>query len=138
MTWHCTNFKPTETHCFCGCGFQITTNCQKAIQGVRDILQKWKDTGVIEEARIKVNSGARCEIYNKGIKNSAPNSYHKVGMALDLHFYSREYAFDLIHAIMLHNATCFDELRFNCIRIYPNFVHIDLRSYEQRQIVSAF
>lgn len=146
--WKCRNFLESETHCFCGCGFQITTDCQTAVQGVRDIMQRKKDAGMIDDARMFINSGARCDIYNKTIPKSANNSYHKLGMALDVRVLNEQYGYDLLESILEYNSKQVGYLkpnlngkdiyivppRFNYIRIYNTFVHIDLRPYEQRKV----
>ncbi len=71
-------FKPNETSCKCGCGFNITP---KMLSKINEIREAWR-------LPLVVNSGARCQAYNQSLRDrgykAAVHSNHLKGLAVDL------------------------------------------------------
>ena len=71
------NFKSTEFDCNgkgCCTETPIHDNLIMVLQEVRDYFGK----------SVKINSGYRCEVYNKKVSGASTNSKHKLGLAADI------------------------------------------------------
>lgn len=101
------NFSNSEFSCKCGCGFDdISLELVAVLQAIRDI------TGPL-----KINSGCRCEAYNKSI-GGKELSAHPDGDAADLHCISSTMRFQIIDTAL--------QLGVSRIGVYKNFIHLDL------------
>ena len=71
---------------------------------------------------IKINSGYRCEPYNKQV-GGVPTSYHLFGMAADIFVYQYSIEDVAIYA---------DQVGFMGIGVYNTFIHVDVRPDKER------
>lgn len=105
--WNFKHFKKEEFNCKCGCGFNdIDPKLVQKLEYIRETL------GVF----LKVNSGCRCEEYNKKVGGKA-DSAHTRGKAADIQINggSMRYAF-LNIALKV----------FKRIGVYGTFCHVDV------------
>jgi len=72
------NYKREEYSCKCGCGFMAV---DITLITIAQLLRDKYGSGT-------VRSGCRCKKHNDETKNSNPNSFHVLGMAVDLSFKS--------------------------------------------------
>lgn len=101
-------FKPEETACKCGCGFQITPELLDMLNQLREKCGH----------ALAITSGARCEKHNKAV-GGVPLSKHLEGIAVDISANGGDLKYEVIKHAM--------ELGFSGIGIHPLFVHVDLR-----------
>lgn len=107
------NFDREEFSCKCGCGFDtVDVELIKMVQAARDEL-----------GPIKINSGCRCEAYNKSVGGSSA-SQHKLGRAADLK--------PLATTVDRLWAFLNDKYPNAGIGQYTSFVHIDSRGHRAR------
>ena len=78
---------------------------------------------------IYVNSGFRCESYNKRVDGS-DKSQHKLGLAADLRCKNDSIKGHILTAL-LHNGAKF-------IGVYPSFIHVDLRNWDVKHQIIRF
>jgi uncharacterized protein YcbK (DUF882 family) len=102
------HFTEAELNCHCGCGKTVDPN----------LLQKLEEMRVILGKPIVVNSGARCEEYNRK-EGGKPGSMHLKGLAVDIHCNDSAFRHELIGIAY--------ELEFTGIGIAKTFTHLDLR-----------
>lgn len=112
------NFSRSEFACKCGCGFD--TMDWEVVTAVQEYLDHMKKFGRVI---VMVNSGCRCEAYNKKIAGSK-NSLHTKGRAMDIQVIVAGAKVDP-RAV----AKWFEDgyPHFG-IGVYPSFTHIDSRS----------
>ena len=109
------HFNRSEFACKCGCGFDTVD--AKLIEYLENIRLAFNSP-------ITINSGCRCEIYNKSIGGSE-NSWHIEGRAADI----------VVKNANPHTVTdyCEDEKAFiGGLGRYDTFTHIDSRGYKAR------
>ena len=100
-------FNKDEFKCKCGCGMDVTDELKEVIVRARHLAQ----TPFI------INSGARCEAYNKTV-GGTEGSAHTKGLAVDIK------ADNNLDRAIIHNALCrVGILRFG---MYSNFIHADI------------
>lgn len=104
-----THFSDSEVDCHCGCGKTIAQELLIRLEALREKLGR----------AVPVNSGARCESYNRQVKGEK-HSFHLKGLAVDIACSNSVFRSQVIRAAI--------ELGFNGIGIAEKFVHIDLRS----------
>jgi uncharacterized protein YcbK (DUF882 family) len=104
-----THFSDRELDCHCGCGKTVAPELLVRLEALRAVLGR----------PVPVNSGARCETYNRQVKGK-PNSLHLKGLAADVACTDGVTRSQLIRAAIA--------LGFNGIGVAETFVHIDLRS----------
>lgn len=116
------NFNSSEidkaSHYESALGFEFDRNIVDVAQYVRDVLQ----------VPVSINSAFRSKEYNATIENSAKNSQHIQGKALDISG-SGVVAF-MRKAFTEKNShwQAMERLGLNGIGFYSNFVHIDSRA----------
>ena len=101
-------FKPEETRCKCGCGFDIDPRLLSELNMLRH------DYG----APLMVASGARCPKHNSTV-GGATSSMHLQGLACDLMWHPQP--------IQKWKLMRLAVQRFNGIGVYQAFLHVDLR-----------
>ena len=69
-----------------------------------------------------INSGFRCEAYNKKV-GGVPKSYHLFGYAADVTVNSMKISDLLLYA---------EQIQFGGIGVYNNFLHLDVRVIKER------
>ena len=102
-----TYFKPTESCCRCGCGFDITPETRQKFDALRIAM------GI----PLIISGPARCADHNKKV-GGAPNSRHIYGDALDIAC-PQEERWRLVYTAM--------KLGFKGIGVHKAFIHLDLR-----------
>ena len=102
------HFSDGEVDCHCGCGKTIAPELLIRLEALREKLGR----------AVPVNSGARCETYNRKVKGEQ-HSFHLKGLAVDIACSDSVFRSQVIRAAI--------ELGFNGIGIAEKFVHIDLR-----------
>jgi len=108
-----THFSDRELDCHCGCGKTVVPELLVKLEALRGLLGR----------SLPVNSGARCETYNRQVKGKL-NSLHLKGLAVDLA--CRD---GVLRSLIVRAAVA---LGFNGIGIAETFVHIDLRPESER------
>jgi len=108
-----THFSDREMDCHCGCGKTVSPELLVRLEALRGMLDR----------PLPVNSGARCETYNRQVKGKL-NSLHLKGLAVDLA--CRD---GVLRSLIVRAAVA---LGFNGIGIAETFVHIDLRPESER------
>ena len=108
------NFSLWEFECPCCKKVMLDEKLLKELQILRFVI----------DLPILVNSGYRCEMYNKRIGGDL-NSYHKLGKAVDITVPDMD-----IKEVMLLAK----ELEFNGIGLYEkeNYLHLDTRPGEKK------
>ena len=110
------HFWRKEFACKCGCGFDtVDAELISALETLR-----WE----LGEHAVVVNSGCRCEAYNKLIGGSS-DSQHLLGKAADIY----------VRNIPNADVQALAEIRFRArygIGKYDRFTHIDVRSGHAR------
>ncbi len=106
------NFNLREFQCRCCSQAKVSSRLVERLQQLRDRV------GV----PVMVTSGYRCPTHNRNV-GGAPNSFHPQGLAADVRT-GRHTPREL--------ARLGEQLGFNGIGIYSNFVHLDLRSTPAR------
>tara|TARA_R110002012_G_scaffold24590_1_gene82028 strand:+ start:4935 stop:5336 length:402 start_codon:yes stop_codon:yes gene_type:complete len=109
------NFSRSEFACKCNCGF--------ATVDVK-LLEVLEITRVQFNKPIKINSGCRCEEYNKVI-NGAKESKHKIGQAADI------VVKDIDPIDVYKFLDMFQPNKYG-VKLYNTFVHIDVRETKWR------
>lgn len=108
-----THFSDHELDCRCGCGKTVAAELLVRLEALRE-----------KQGRpVSINSGARCETYNRQVKGEK-NSWHLKGLAVDVACGDSLFRSEVIRAAI--------ELGFNGIGIAETFVHIDLRPAAQQ------
>ena len=108
-----THFSDGEVDCHCGCGKTIAPELLIRLEALREKLGR----------PVPVNSGARCEAYNRQVKGEL-NSWHLKGLAVDVGCEDSSFRSQVLRAAI--------ELGYNGIGIAEKFVHIDLRPATER------
>lgn len=106
-----TNFKWHEVMCKCGkCDLQLVS------QTLMEKLEQMRDLS--QGAPITITSGYRCPDHNQSV-GGAPASKHMEGHAADI---------KVKGITPTEVARIADQIGFTGIKIYPSWVHVDLRS----------
>ncbi len=110
------HFDRSEFECSCSCG-QDTVDAEliKVLEDVRTYFNR----------PVNINSGNRCESYNKSIGGS-PNSQHLRGRAADITV--EETPVDVVHEYLFQKYL--DKYGIGC---YTLFCHIDTKSGGKRR-----
>ena len=108
-----THFSDRELDCRCGCGKTVAPELLVRLEALREKLGR----------PVSINSGARCETYNRQVKGEK-NSWHLKDLAADIACSDSVSRSQVIRAAI--------ELGFNGIGIAETFVHIDLRPAAQQ------
>ena len=104
-------FTDKELACKCGCGLMPNGRAVELLYALR-ILMRFP---------ITVNSGARCEAYNKTIPGSSDNSGHIIGKAFDIKVRNHKAN---EHSLIENAIKC----GFTGIGLKDNtFLHVDIR-----------
>ena len=111
------SFKQSETICRCGCGKNAMT---EEVICIASILR------MLVGHPLRVNSGFRCESYNKRIGGS-PKSQHLTGNAMDLTVGVVDYDFNLL-VRYAEQSGCRGLGKYK----KKNFVHLDCRNDKAR------
>lgn len=109
------NFSLSEFNCHCGCGLNnINQKIINLCQIIRDEVK----------SPIKINSGCRCNTYNKKV-GGATGSFHTTGQAADL---SCNIGAKNLFAIIcdLKAKNLLPDIQYAILYIQKNFVHIDI------------
>jgi len=117
------NFDSTEFDCKCGCNMpsEVASNVLK-LCGQLEILRS------IFDAPIRINSGYRCETYNKKI-GGVKNSQHILGKAADIVVkgYKPHHVFNAIEFF----TEIYDDVEIKGLGKYETFTHVDIRNSEK-------
>lgn len=109
------HFDSKEFACNCGCGFdKINPELIEVLEELREIYQQ----------PIIINSGCRCESWNK-IQGGAPSSQHLLGNAADI----------VIKGISPAKTYQYLDKKYQNkygIGLYLSWVHIDIRKTKAR------
>ena len=100
-------FKPSETRCRCGCGFDVKPELLIVADKVREKCG----------FPLSVSSGARCNSHNIASKGSS-KSAHKDGLALDVRCTDSQKRMILIKVLL--------DLGIKRIGLGKNFIHFDV------------
>jgi zinc D-Ala-D-Ala carboxypeptidase len=114
MDWNYPNFTKEEVACKCGCGFLPKPEFMEKLQRLRNLYGK----------KMKITSAARCETHNAKV-GGAPASKHVEGLAVDIACSSKD-ACDLFELAV--------EVGFWGRGVAKTFVHLDMRTYEERRV----
>ena len=106
------NFRIQEFVCRCGCKMpaEVEANIEALVVEVLDPVRE------LFGKPIYVNSGHRCEAYNRKVEG-VPRSQHFVGEAADIHCDDNAKLAKLI----------VQQGRFNQLIIYPTFLHVSYK-----------
>ena len=106
------NFRIQEFVCRCGCKMpaEVRQNIEALVANVLDSLRE------AYGKPIYVNSGHRCEAYNRKV-GGVPRSQHIVGEAADIHCDDNARLAKLI----------VQQGRFDQLIIYPTFLHVSYK-----------
>lgn len=107
-----THFSDGELDCHCGCGKTVAPELLIRLEALREKLGQ----------PVPINSGARCDTYNRQVKGEQ-QSFHLRGQAADVACVDSVFRSRVLRAAI--------ELGFNGIGIAEKFVHIDLRPESQ-------
>lgn len=108
-------FKRKEFACKCGCGFAAVDV---------DLLQVLEDLREVFLNPININSGCRCENYNKKV-GGKKDSYHIKGMAADIKVWNHAPS-EIAEFLMKKYPDKYG------IGDYKTFTHIDIRENKSR------
>ena len=106
------NFSEKELTCPCCKTGGLTSKMATRLQALRDYLDK----------PLKVTSGYRCKKFNDSLPNAAKFSQHLLGKAVDISTGKMNSA-EKSHLLKVAKA-----FGFKGIGVYPNHIHLDLRS----------
>jgi uncharacterized protein YcbK (DUF882 family) len=112
-----TYFKRSELACKCGCGKDTVD---------ADLLKALEDVRLYFNSPVIINSGNRCESYNKSI-GGKPNSQHLVSKAADI--IVKGVSPEVVHKYLLEKYL--DKYGIGC---YTLFTHIDVREGAARWV----
>ena len=104
------NFSQDELSCPCCKVYGMKPLFVDMLQALRDHFGR----------PMVINSAYRCEKHNAELKDSAPDSQHLLGLAVDVAMVDSSERFELIEMAL--------SLGFRGIGIGKNFVHIDFRA----------
>jgi uncharacterized protein YcbK (DUF882 family) len=116
------NFDSTEFDCKCGC--DMPEDVLDNIKLLALELQKIRD---YYNRSVRINSGYRCETYNKKI-GGVKNSQHILGKAADIVVQDTE-AFEVYDDVLYMIKTC--GLDIGGLGKYETFTHVDIRNSEK-------
>ena len=113
-------FKINEFVCRCGCGMpaEARQNIEALVANVLDSLRE------AYGKPIYVNSGYRCEAYNRKV-GGVPRSQHIVGEAADISLPLTAYG--LQDELMKLAKLIVQQGRFDQLIIYPTFLHVSYK-----------
>lgn len=103
--------------CSCGCGFDLQNSFKNVLLRLEDLMRQ---SFFNPKFVLTINSGARCEEYNKQLKAS-PNSAHTIGLAVDI----ADFDDSKIRKFLWENAMRLHIRRFGD-GINKGFLHIDI------------
>ena len=107
------NFSLDEFMCKCGCGLLPNPNDKHFLY----FVQKLQDIRDCYKLPMVINSGIRCEVYNKKV-GGAKNSSHLIGLAVDIKIDNDYNRLKFIDAIWRANI--------RRVGISKDFIHIDV------------
>ena len=114
------DFSRDEMVCKCGCDrFELNKDLVRGLQRMRDGYGR----------RVKINSGFRCEAWNKH-EGGKDTSSHLTGDAADIHVYNSKQSFRLIKEAL--NAA------FTRLGDVSTFIHVDVDTKKPQYVMWVY